>query len=199
MISTHKLLNSLGSGKKTAAHVVADVLFDFGLKPSKEVCVKQNRKGLDFKLVGGILVIEVSKAYDWFSVLDNYRNDLETTLIILAGDYSDIDRAMETRPEVKKLFRHTFDFASWEERDCVDLFERHARREGFLIGEGVRERVTDACFKCRTRHSCDKGDDVDLLWELVKRRRALRVYEIPEAKRTIQFDDMEVVDFDSML
>jgi hypothetical protein len=145
-----------------------------------------------------VRVIEVSKDYDWFSVFNVYRRDLET-LIILAGDYSDIDFAMETEPESKKLFKHTFDFGSWQVRDCVDLFERHARQENFLIGEGVRERVADGCCKCRTRHSCDKGHDVDIFWELVKRRRALRVYETPETKRTIQCDDMEVDDFDSML
>jgi hypothetical protein len=143
----------------------------------------------------GVLIIEVSKDFEWFSVLNMHKKD---TLIILAGDYSDIDLAMEARPEVKRLFRHSFDFGSWEERDCADLFERHARREGFLIGEGVRERVADGCFKCRVRHSCDKGHDVDLLWELVKRRRVLREYETPEeTKRTIQGDDMEA--FDSML
>jgi hypothetical protein len=141
--------------------------------------------------MGAIVVIEVSKDYDWFTVLNMHKKHLETTIVILAGDYSDIDFAMETRPELKKLFKHTFDFANWEERDCVDLFERHARQENFLIGEGVRERVADGCCQCRIRRSCAKGHDVDLLWELVKRRRALRVYEPPETHRAIQWDDWD--------
>jgi hypothetical protein len=140
-------------------------------------------------VAGGVLVIQVSKDLEWYREL-NEATRMKDVLIILAGDYSDIDFAMETRPDIKKLFKYnTFDFGSWEERDCVDLFERHARREGFLIGEGVRERVADECFKCRAHHSCDKGHDVDLLWELVKRRRALRVYETPETERGIQCDD----------
>jgi hypothetical protein len=156
---------------------------------SKKVFVKNQFKSKDFftGLNKEILVIEVSKDFDWYREWNKVTKRKD--IIILAGDYSDIDLAMETRPEVKKLFRHIFDFANWEERDCVDLFERHARREGFLIGEGVRERVADECFKCRAHHSCDKGHDVDLLWELVKRRRALRVYETPETERGIQCDD----------
>jgi hypothetical protein len=145
----------------------------------------------------GILVIEVSKdaGFGWYSPFSRAieMEDFGDVLIIFEGDYSDID-FMETKPEIKKLFRHSFDFASCEERDCVDLFERHARREGFLIGEGVRERVADGCCKCRTQHSCDQGHDVNKLWELVKGHRALRVYEISETTKTIQRDDMEVVD-----
>jgi hypothetical protein len=136
----------------------------------------------------GFLVIQISKDFDCYREL-NTATRMGDALIILAGDYSDIEFVMETRPEIKKLFKHTFDFGSWEERDCVDLFERRARREGFLIRQGVRERVADECLKCRIRHSCDKGHDVDLLWELVKRRRALRVYETPETNRTIQSCD----------
>jgi hypothetical protein len=179
-----------------------------GLKPSKKVVVFKSSQSLFFSTVtsflteskGGILVIEVSKeldyGYDWYEALTEAMRgrDFRDVLIIFAGDYSDIDFAMERKPEMKKLFRYSFDFASWEERDCVDLFERHARREGFLIGEGVLERVADGCFKCRTLYSCDQGHDVNMLWELVKRHRALRVYEAPETTRTIQCDDMEVVD-----
>jgi hypothetical protein len=208
-LSTHKSLNSSGSGKKTAAHVVADVLFDFGLKSSKKVVVRSAQshafptstgffsgaEGPPSAPSGGILVIDVSKDFKGYTELTEKmrRRDCEDVLIIIAGDYSDVAN-LETRPEMKNLFRHVFDFASWEERDCVDLFERHARREGFLIGGGVRKRVSDGCCKCRARNSCNQGHDVDMLWELVKRHRALRVYEIPETTRTIQCDDMEVVD-----
>jgi hypothetical protein len=182
---------------------MANYLFDFGLKPSKKVVLK-SAKSFTFSTSqeilteskGGILFIEVSKDLDWYGELTHRMNmeDFADVLIIIAGDQSDTDFVMERKPEIKTLFRHIFDFASWEERDCVDLFERHARREGFLIGEGVRERVADGCCKCRTHHSCDQGHDVNMLWELVKCHRALRVYEIPETTRTIQCDDMEVDD-----
>lgn len=130
------LFHTSGSGKKTAAHVVADVLFDFGLIPSRECVITsvQSIASSVRELKAGILVIEVSKRYDWYSELDDamqWEDLVETSLIIVAGDYSDIDfgSAMETRSEVKKLFRHSFDFdfGSWDERDCVGLFERHAR------------------------------------------------------------------------
>jgi hypothetical protein len=151
-----------------------------------------------FRTKAGILVIEVRKDSYWYDVprlADAMeKEEFGNVVIIVAGDYSDIDFTVETRPEIKKLFRHTFDFGSWEERDCVDLFERRARQENFLIGEGVRERVADGCFKCKIRHSCDKGHDVNMFWALVKRRRALRVYETPETKRTILVDDIEGVD-----
>lgn len=89
--------------------------------------------------------------------------DYGNAIIIVAADFSDINVAVKTKPEIKKLFRHSFDFGIWEERDSVDLFEGHARREGFVIGEGVRERVADGCCKYKILHSCDKGHDVDIL------------------------------------
>jgi hypothetical protein len=121
----------------------------------------------------------------------------ESILIIIAGDNApDIDYAMKTRPAIKTLVGHSFDFPSWEERDCVDIFERHARHAGFLLGEGVREKVADGCLACRTLHSCVKGHDVNKLWRLLvlTLHRAFRVCASPEIEKTIQFDGMKVVD-----
>jgi hypothetical protein len=110
MAFTHKYFHSLGGGKKTAAHVVADVLFDFGLKPSKEVVVTSARS-IDYTFImpkTGILVIEVSEGLGWCSELTHAMQmaDVGNVVIIVAGNYCDIDFAMMKRPEIKKLL-HT--------------------------------------------------------------------------------------------
>ncbi len=114
------MLSHLRKRKKTAAHVVADVLFDFGLISSKEIVVMsaQSIVSRSRNPKAGIFVIEVSKDSDWYDYL-TYAMETEAygnVVIIIAGDYFVIDFAMETRPEIKTLFSHTFDLGSWTER-----------------------------------------------------------------------------------
>jgi hypothetical protein len=186
------LFDISGSGKKTVARAVSDVLSTLDLKwrlseystmPVAEFCDRFSRNSTDLHLFRTLLVdvstfptYSLDKQEQYRQILvkamlskddpsrEVVRGDFQDFLIVLAGTRSEIDFILNGMPSHQSPRVHVFDFPSMEAKDCAGYFQTLARNDGFSLGVGVLETIEELCSAAKELETWTNGRTVKTLW-----------------------------------
>lgn len=170
-ISTHFVFTgSPGTGKTTVARLIGKILYGLGMLTkyeTKEVLRSdlvagfigqtaiKTKEAIDSAL-GGVLFID--EAYSLTSkegndyggeaietLLAQMENNRDNLCVIAAGYQDKMEQFLSSNPGLRSRFSRTFYFPDYSADDLVEIFRRITAGKGFVLGEGVIEKV-DAYF-----------------------------------------------------
>jgi SpoVK/Ycf46/Vps4 family AAA+-type ATPase len=155
-----------GTGKTTVARMVAKIYKHLGVLQRGHL-VETDRSGLIAEYAGqtaiktnksidealdGILFIDEAYALVGEGQ-DSYGNEAVATLIkrmeddrgrlvvILAGYSQDMQDFLETNPGFKSRINRYIDFADYESKSMLEIFESLCKKSQYLLGPGVKEKL----------------------------------------------------------
>lgn len=154
-----------GTGKTTVAQVIAEDLYRIGiLKTNKCVCVeardllgnwtaaaKRTEKEIQ-RAMGGVLFLDEAYALTEYAsgsagreaiatlitAMEKYRGEL---LVILAGYPRNMRAFLNVNPGLASRIGHTFHFRDYTVQELTDIFLTKMQKSGYLLSDGVAERV----------------------------------------------------------
>ncbi|XP_065661933.1 uncharacterized protein LOC136084818 isoform X2 [Hydra vulgaris] len=200
-----------GTGKTTAARIMAEILFDLGLLPRNHVeetsgfdltgeHIGQTKKQVKVKLNaarGGILFID--EAYELGQ--GHYREEAITTLvdamtdpnyktvIIIAGYPQDIDLMLSVNVGLKSRFKRFMNFEDWNSNDCIDFLQKKAEADNYGFDSDVKNILHEGLEELCLYPGWRNAHDVIALWQKILEYRANRVVQMPEVKKSILKSD----------
>jgi hypothetical protein len=186
------LFDISGSGKKTVARAVSDVLssLDLCLPLSKysTMPVAEFCDNFAARLSNNNCVVLVdASTFPTYSLdkQEQYRQIIVKSmlskddpsrkeygsvqnvwdfLIILTGSRSEIDLVLNGMPSHQSPRVHVFDFPSMEAKDCAGYFQTLARNDGFSLGIGVLQTIEELCSAAKQLETWTNGRTVKTLW-----------------------------------
>jgi hypothetical protein len=180
-----------GSGKKTVALVVADVLRALALPfssryPFMSVADFFNRFSKQPSHINQNIILLVDASTFLTYTLDKQehyrqvivkallskdilsreavRGAFQDFLIILTGSSSEIDLILNGMPSPQSPHVHVFDFPSVEAKDCAIYFQTLARNDGFSLDFGVLQTIEDLCLVAKEPETWTNGRTMKTLW-----------------------------------
>lgn len=154
-----------GTGKTTVAQVIAEDLYQIGiLKTNKCICVEARDLVGDWtsaakrteetvrRAMGGVLFLDEAYALTEYAsgpagreavaalitAMEKYRGEL---LVILAGYPNNMRAFLNVNPGLTSRIGHTFHFRDYTVRELTDIFLAKMQKYGYLLSDGVEERV----------------------------------------------------------
>lgn len=164
-----------GSGKKTVARAVSDVLSALGLsyplsKYSTEAVAEYcDNSSHEYLKEDHVMLVDASTFPTYsFDKQEHYRQVIikallakdnssreamlggaRDFLIILSGSSSEIDLILNGKPSHQSPGVHLFDFPSMEAKDCAGYFQTLARKDGFSLDFGVLQTIEEICLAAK--------------------------------------------------
>jgi ATPase family associated with various cellular activities (AAA) len=117
-------------------------------------------------------------------------DEFADVLIIIAGYTTELNEMLNSNEGLKSRFTDFFDFPDWSPSDCTAFFKSRMAEENFVAGEGVYERIEEACGVLVSLDGWGNGRDVMSLWRQAKSERADRVHDSGEVERKIIVEDL---------
>nr|XP_012563363.1 unnamed protein product [Hydra vulgaris] len=200
-----------GTGKTTAARVMAEILFNLGLLPRNHVeeisgfdlqgeHVGQTKKQVKIKLDaarGGILFIddayELGQGYyreeAITTLVDAMTDPLYKIVVIIAGYPQDIDQILSVNVGLKSRFKRFMNFENWNSNDCIDFLQKKAAADNYGFDSDVKNILHEGLEKLYLYPGWRNAHDVIALWQKILEHRANRVEQTPEIKKSILSSD----------
>jgi hypothetical protein len=177
-----------GSGKKTVARVVADVLralhcplfYTYFPLSVAEFCGRFSKYSTDKHIFRTMLVdastfltYSLDKQEQYRQIIveamlskddssrEVVRGDLQDFLIILTGSSLEIDLILNGMSSQQS---HVFDFPSMEAKEGAEYFQSLARNDGFSLDVGVLQTIEDLCLVAKELETWTNGRTVKTLW-----------------------------------
>lgn len=85
-------------------------------------------------------------------------------VIIIAGYEKDIDSMLNMNPGLKSRFTQYFNFEDWLQSDCQVFFLNLAKRDNYILEDGIDEMLLENFEKLRNRPGFGNGRDVNRIW-----------------------------------
>jgi hypothetical protein len=182
--------NLSGSGKKTVARAVFDVLNALGLPILNysvmsvvEFCNRISKMS-SYPNVNRVMFVDATTFHTYGldkqkhyrqtlvkAMLSNHDlsrevvdGKLQDFLIILTGSSSEIDFILNGKPAHQSPPVHVFDFPSMEAKECAEYFETLARKDGFSLGFGVLQTVEELSRAAQKLETWTNGRTMKTLW-----------------------------------
>jgi len=204
---------SPGTGKTTVARVMAEILYSLGLIARKHVeqtsglemtgeYVGQTKKRVQEKLDaarGGVLFID--EAYELGK--GSYGEEAITTLvaamtdpeyrlvIIIAGYPKDMEQMLARNIGLKSRFKRFMDFIDWDSDDCIKFLKQKASNDNYILHEDAIVELKQGIDKLCKFRGWGNARDAIAIWDALIERRANRVVNSPETKKSITLSDAE--------
>lgn len=153
--------------------------------------------------VGGVLFID--EAYQLLDnafghealgvllrMMENYRDDL---VVIVAGYPKEMAKFLSSNPGLKSRFPRTIHFDNYTVEELVQIFEYFANQNGFVVEDGLRDRVREEISSWSMSKRNGNGREVRNLFERLMRARAVAIGRLPDEQITLS-SLQELVDSD---
>ncbi|KAJ9456884.1 Protein cfxQ-like protein [Diplonema papillatum] len=203
-----------GTGKTTAARVVAHVLHGLQLTQSMTLVevsgleltgefVGQTKKKVEEKLKdakGGVLFID--EAYELGK--GSYGTEAVTALVaaltnsafadvvvVIAGYKADIASMLETNAGLKSRFTNFVEFRDWEPADACKFLAKKAVKDGFIVDDDAWGTLDRTFAELVSYPGWANGRDVGHLWSRVLQVRAKRVVAAAEIPKKVSNTDVQ--------
>jgi SpoVK/Ycf46/Vps4 family AAA+-type ATPase len=115
-------------------------------------------------------------------MMENYRDDL---VVIVAGYPREMASFLSSNPGLKSRFPRTIHFDNYTVDELVQIFEYFAEQNGFIVEDGVRERVRDEISTWSVTKRNGNGREVRNLFERLMRARAVAIGQLSEEHVTL--------------
>ncbi|TDW17443.1 AAA family ATPase [Kribbella kalugense] len=189
-----------GTGKTTVARVLAEVYRDLGMLSSGHL-VEVGRADLVASYIGQTApkvtevverslggVLFVDEAYSLFNgserdfgreavatliqLMETHRDNL---IVVMAGYPNEMYDLVDSNPGVKSRIRRFVNFPDYTDAELHEIFLQAVERAGFVLGEGVSERVLADLHKVPRAPGFGNARAVRTLLERIATLQAVRL------------------------
>jgi SpoVK/Ycf46/Vps4 family AAA+-type ATPase len=193
-----------GTGKTTVARLYGEILRSLGVlatgqfvEAARQDLVAEHLGGTSAKVAevverarGGVLFVDEAYALsrkfgsgsdfgqEAIDTLIKLMEDLrEEVVVIFAGYSSEMRGFLDANPGLRSRVARTIDFENYAPEQLTTIFARVADKQGYTLGEGVRELVT-AHFQGQKRdETFGNGREARRLFEEVVQAQATRIVD----------------------
>ena len=200
-----------GTGKTTVARIVAKMLYHCGICKKDKFTEIQSTdmvakylgqtgpktKELIENAMDGVLFIDEayaitdgsgdSGANDYgkeaLSVLIKMMEDHKDRLVVIFAGYKDeMEKFVDTNPGMKSRIGYTFEFNDYSDAELVEIFCRKAKKAGFVLEEGVKEKINECVKGVSSLKDFGNGRFIDKLFQEVLVEHAMNLTGIENLK-----------------
>ena len=207
-----------GTGKTTVARIVAKMLYHCGVCKKDKFTEIQSTdmiakylgqtgpktKELIENALDGVLFIDEayaitdgsgdSGANDYgkeaLSVLIKMMEDHRDRLVVIFAGYKDqMEKFVDTNPGMKSRIGYTFEFHDYSNKELVEIFCRKVKKAGFVMEDGVRDKILECVKGVSSRKDFGNGRFIDKLFQEVLVEHAMNLTGI-ESLKILTVDDV---------
>ena len=192
-----------GTGKTTVARIVARMLYDCGICRKDKFTEIQSTdmvgqylgqtgpktKELIENAMDGVLFIDEAYAItdgdgpgtndygkEALAVLIKMMEDYKDRIVVIFAGYKDkMDTFVDTNPGMKSRIGYTFEFHDYSEAELVEIFCRKAKKAGFVLEKGVKEKVGECVKGVSSQKDFGNGRYIDKLFQEVMVEHAMNL------------------------
>ena len=214
-IGNYRFIGNAGTGKTTIARLMGTIFNSMGVLARDHV-EETSGKGLTGNVVGatkdiveakmqaaagGILFID--EAYDLgkgvygeeamttlLRLLTDPRYNNDQTIVILAGYEREIEAMMERNQGMNSRFSNTIRFEDWTPESCTSLLKNLAKVDKIQMSEESTSQLNEGFQTLLSLNKWGNARDVKSLYEQLRRKRSLRVYDSPETEARFVSSDI---------
>lgn len=183
-------LGNPGTGKTTAAKIVAQLLYEIGcIRENKLVTAERKDLVGEYigktapktaavinKAVGGVLFIDEAYSLTPHSERDYGREAISTLLtamvdhkedlvIIFAGYTDEMNEFVEYNPGMQSRIGFTFHFDDYTNEELCDIFVGKAQKQGYSVSEDALDRIKENCEANRHDKHFGNGRFIEQLFQ----------------------------------
>ncbi|HEY3560376.1 MAG TPA: AAA family ATPase [Kribbella sp.] len=187
-----------GTGKTTVARLVAEIYRDLGLlgvghlvETTGTEMVGEHYGGTAPKVrklveraLGGVLFID--EAYSLADLSDLGRDAIATLIklmeehrddlvVVLAGYTEPMEKLFTLNPGLRSRVPTSVDFPDYSGPELEQIFEHLSSKAGYVLADGVLERIGALLQEVRTAPDFGNGRDVRNLFEATVSQQAVRI------------------------
>jgi SpoVK/Ycf46/Vps4 family AAA+-type ATPase len=212
-----KFVGNPGTGKTTVARLLAEIYRDLGLLGAGQLIETTGnelvgesygktapivRKLVD-QALGGVLFIDeayvLADLSDYgldaiatlIKAMEDHRDDL---VVVLAGYTEPMEKLFAANSGLKSRVPTTVVFPDYSLPELQEIFAHLTRKAGYLLADGILDRVGQLLDGVRTKEGFGNGRDVRNLFEETVSRQAVRITALtdPDVERVRQLtlDDL---------
>ena len=192
-----------GTGKTTVARIVARMLYDCGICRKDKFTEIQSTdmvgqylgqtgpktKELIENAMDGVLFIDEAYAItdgdgsgsndygkEALAVLIKMMEDYKDRIVVIFAGYKDkMETFVDTNPGMKSRIGYTFDFHDYSDAELVEIFCRKAKKAGFVLEKGVKEKIGECVKGVSSQKDFGNGRYIDKLFQEVMVEHAMNL------------------------
>ena len=192
-----------GTGKTTVARIVARMLYQCGICKKDKFTEIQSTdmvgqylgqtgpktKELIENAMDGVLFIDEAYAItdgdgpgtndygkEALAVLIKMMEDYKDRIVVIFAGYKDkMETFVDTNPGMKSRIGYTFEFHDYSEAELVEIFCRKAKKAGFVLEKGVKEKVGECVKGVSSQKDFGNGRYIDKLFQEVMVEHAMNL------------------------
>ena len=192
-----------GTGKTTVARIVARMLYDCGICRKDKFTEIQSTdmvgqylgqtgpktKELIENAMDGVLFIDEAYAItdgdgsgsndygkEALAVLIKMMEDYKDRIVVIFAGYKDkMETFVDTNPGMKSRIGYTFEFHDYSEAELVEIFCRKAKKAGFVLEKGVKEKIGECVKGVSSQKDFGNGRYIDKLFQEVMVEHAMNL------------------------